>query len=146
MNASLTAFENVELPLLISGIDKSRREQKVHEVLEYIGLKGKARLKPIHLSGGERQRVAIARALVREADVYLFDEPLTNLDYKIRETMRGELKRIFREIGATAIYASPDPLDAFAMAEYTAVLHKGCLLYTSPSPRDLSTSRMPSSA
>lgn len=124
----MTAYENIASPLRAHKVPQNEVDKRVREVARFLKIENLLHKKPPYLSGGERQRVAIARVLVKQADVYLFDEPLTNLDYKIRESMRGELKRIFREVGATIVYASPDPLDAFAMSQYTAFLNEGNVL------------------
>ena len=126
----MKVFDNIASPLAIRGIPKTEIEKRVKEVAELLKIDHLLSRYPRELSGGEAQRVAIARALIKKADVYLFDEPLTNLDYKIRESMRGELRRIFRELGGTIIYAASDPLDTFTMAQYVVILHRGKVLQT----------------
>jgi len=121
----MRVFDNVANPLRARKLSKDQIEKRVTTVLDFLGIKKLSNRFPRELSGGEAQRVAIARALVREASVYLLDEPLTNLDFKIRERMREELKRMCKEAGATILYATPDPIDALAMSDYTVVLVEG---------------------
>ncbi|MGC8850153.1 MAG: ABC transporter ATP-binding protein [Candidatus Bathyarchaeia archaeon] len=126
----LNVYENIASPLRIRKLNSRDIEKKVMEVAELLRIKDLLRRMPAELSGGERQRVAIGRALIRDADIYLLDEPLTNLDYKIREGMRSELRRIFQEKGGTILFAASDPLDTFAMAQYVIIIHKGRILQT----------------
>jgi len=123
----MTAYENIASPLIAKGLSKSQIEEKVMKVASLLKIEGLLQKRPPFLSGGERQRVAIARALVKDAKIYLLDEPLANLDFKIREIMRSELKKLFESAGSTVIYASPDPLDAFAMAEYVVIINEGVI-------------------
>jgi putative ABC transport system ATP-binding protein len=106
---SLTVYENVELPLLLAGIDKSVREQKVIEVLEYIGLKDKVHERPASMSGGERQRVAIARALVNTPTVLLADEPTANLDWQNAIKVAELFRRIRDDFNTTVVIVTHDP-------------------------------------
>ena len=128
----MTVYENIASPLMIAKVDKSEIERRVQDVAELLNIPHLLKRMPAELSGGERQRVAIARALIKNANVYLLDEPLTNLDYKIREGMRSELRRIFREKGGTIIFAASDPLDTFAMAQHVIIIHEGKVLQTGP--------------
>jgi ABC-type sugar transport system ATPase subunit len=121
----MTVHDNVANPLRARKLSKDEVDERVEKVLRFLGIRKLIDRFPRELSGGERQRVAIARAIVREAMVYLLDEPLTNLDFKLREDMRAELKRMCSELGATVLYATPDPLDALAMSDYVAVLVDG---------------------
>lgn len=122
---NMTVYDNVANPLKARRLSKDQIDERVGKVLGFLGIAKLADRLPRELSGGEQQRVAIARGLVRDAAVYLLDEPLTNLDFKIREGMREELKRMCRDAGATILYATPDPLDVLAMADNVAVLVKG---------------------
>ncbi len=106
---TLTVFENVELPLLISGVDKLSRLKRVSEVVEYMGLKGKERLRPTHLSGGERQRVAIARALVTTPSVLLADEPTANLDWSNAVKVMELFRNVRTDFNTTIIVVTHDP-------------------------------------
>jgi multiple sugar transport system ATP-binding protein len=123
-----TVFENIASPLRIRNLTSSEIEQKVQEVARMLRIDHLLDRKPIHISGGEMQRVAIARALVRNPRLFLLDEPLTNLDAKIRENMRTELKRLQTETEATFFYATPDQAEALSMGDRIAVIREGHLL------------------
>ncbi|OYT51530.1 MAG: hypothetical protein B6U73_01810 [Desulfurococcales archaeon ex4484_204] len=105
----LTVWENVELPLLLAGASRDVREKRVKDVLEYIGLKGRERVKPLTLSGGERQRVAIARALVTTPTVLLADEPTANLDWGNAVRVAELFKRIKEDFNTLVIIVTHDP-------------------------------------
>lgn len=123
----LTVFENIASPLRARGLSSDFISKKVEEVADLLKIRDILWRRPAEISGGQRQRVAIARALVKDAGVYLFDEPLVNLDYKIREAMRGELKKILREKGGTMIWATADPQEALALGDYVAVILNGSI-------------------
>ncbi|MEM2376451.1 MAG: ABC transporter ATP-binding protein [Sulfolobales archaeon] len=106
---TLTVFENIELPLLISGVDKVSRAKNVSEVIEYMSLKGKENLRPTHLSGGERQRVAIARALVTTPSVLLADEPTANLDWSNAIKVMELFRNVRKDFNTTIIIVTHDP-------------------------------------
>jgi ABC-type sugar transport system ATPase subunit len=143
----LTVFDNIASPLKKRGESKEEITKKVKEVASLLKIDKLLDKIPAQLSGGEKQRVALARAIVRTPRVYLFDEPLTNLDAKLRVLMRGELKRLQRELGQTVIYVTPDPIEAMAMADRIAIMHEGRVLqYDAPSilysePKDLFVAR-----
>jgi multiple sugar transport system ATP-binding protein len=120
-----TVFENIASPLRIRNISKEEIERRVKEVARFLHIDHLLSRRPIHISGGEMQRVAIARALVRNPRVFLLDEPLTNLDAKIREEMRTELKRLQSETGATFLYATPDQAEALSMGDRIVVIRQG---------------------
>jgi iron(III) transport system ATP-binding protein len=124
----MTAFENVAYPLKIKKISKALMREKVHTVLQTVGLERLADRYPNQLSGGEQQRVALARALVKEPEVLLLDEPLSNLDAKLREQMRFELKELQRRTGIPILYVTHDQAEALAMSDRLAVMNAGCLL------------------
>ncbi|MEM0090476.1 MAG: ABC transporter ATP-binding protein [Nitrososphaerota archaeon] len=127
----MTCFDNIASPLKIARKSQSEIVQRVREISKLLKIEHILDRRPAELSGGEKQRIAIARALIRDdVEVYLLDEPLTNVDYKIREEMRAELRRIFRERGGTIILASPDPLDAFAIARNVVIMYMGKILQT----------------
>ncbi|MEM2613018.1 MAG: ABC transporter ATP-binding protein [Nitrososphaerota archaeon] len=128
----LKVFDNIASPLKAKKLSISEIKEKVSHISELLGIKHLLDRYPRELSGGEKQRVALARALVREAKLYLFDEPLTNLDYKLRETARTEFKKICKLFRATLIYATPDPIDALTMSDDTYVLYNGKLLQGGP--------------
>jgi len=121
----LSVFDNIASPLKAGKRPKSEIEQEVNSVSDFLNIGGLLDRKPWQLSGGERQRVAIARVLVTKPQIALFDEPLVNLDYKIREEMRGQFKTMQEELGQTIVYATPDPLDAMVMADKVALIDSG---------------------
>ncbi|MCX7667902.1 MAG: ABC transporter ATP-binding protein [Atribacterota bacterium] len=123
-----TVFENIASPLRIRGFSQDEIARKVKEVASFLHIDHLLDRKPIFISGGEMQRVAIARALVRNPKVFLLDEPLTNLDAKIREEMRTELKRLQGEMAATFFYATPDQAEALSMADTIAIINHGHLV------------------
>jgi glycerol transport system ATP-binding protein len=121
----LPIFENIASPLRVRGEDKKSIEHKVQEVARLLGLDGVLDRHPPSLSGGQQQRVAIARALTKDAEVILLDEPLANLDYKLREDLRRELPRLFEGKDKIVIYATTDPNEAFLLGDKTVVLDAG---------------------
>ncbi|WP_297460724.1 ABC transporter ATP-binding protein [Thermococcus sp.] len=121
----MTVFKNVAFGLEMKGLPKSEIERKVRWALEIVGLTGLENRYPEQLSGGQQQRVALARALVVEPEVLLLDEPLSNLDAKIRERLRGEIRRIQRELGITTIYVTHDQEEAMAISDRIAVMNVG---------------------
>jgi iron(III) transport system ATP-binding protein len=136
----MKVFENIAFPL--HNLKKSKEEirKRVRASLELVKLDGLEDRYPSHLSGGQQQRVALARALAVEPDILLFDEPLSNLDAKLREEMRFELKEIQRRIGVTSIYVTHDQAEAMAISDRIAVMAQGkirqignpCEIYDSP--------------
>ena len=120
-----TAYENIASPLRATTMQKAEVDERVHSTAEKLGITQVLNKLPKEMSGGQRQRVAIARALIRDANIYMLDEPLTNVDYKIRESMRIELKKILKERGGTIAYATPDPQEAMSLSDYTAVILDG---------------------
>jgi len=122
----MKVFDNIAFPLRVKKLPENEIKQRVREIAELLGITHILDRSIYEISGGEAQRTALARALVRKSRVVLLDEPLTNLDYKIREKMRGELKRIAKEIGgATWIYATPDAREALAIASHSVFLYNG---------------------
>jgi multiple sugar transport system ATP-binding protein len=124
----MKVYDNIANPLKAKKLPLAEISKKVNEVSEFLNIRHLLDRYPRELSGGEKQRVAIARALVRDAKIYLFDEPLTNLDYKLREAARTELKKMSKSLKATILYATPDPVDALAMSDSVHVLFRGRLL------------------
>ena len=118
---------NIEFPLKMLRVPKEERRKKVSEVASLLGIKDLLNRKPSQLSGGQQQRVALARALVRNPKVFLMDEPLSNLDAKLRVRMRFELKKLQRRLGITTIYVTHDQVEAMTMADRIAVLNEGRL-------------------
>lgn len=123
----MNVFDNVAYGLKIKKLPKPEIEKKVKEVLELVHLSGYEDRMPYQLSGGQQQRIALARALIVEPEVLLLDEPLSNLDAKLRVEMRAELIRIQKELGITAIYVTHDQEEAMAISHRIAVLNKGKL-------------------
>lgn len=123
----MSVFKNVAFGLEMRRLPKAEIERRVKWALELVGLKGFENRYPEQLSGGQQQRVALARALVVEPQVLLLDEPLSNLDAKIRERLRGEIRRIQRELGITTIYVTHDQEEAMAISDRIAVMNVGKL-------------------
>ncbi|HEX5598601.1 MAG TPA: ABC transporter ATP-binding protein [Micromonosporaceae bacterium] len=120
-----TVFANIVFPLRAAGLPKPERERKARWAADLLGIGHLLARKPRQLSGGERQRVALARALVREPHVFLLDEPLSNLDAKLRATARDELKRFQQEVATTTIYVTHDQVEAMGLGDRIAVLSHG---------------------
>ena len=130
---SLSVFENIASPLrLRRGVSRSEIERRVNETAELLGLKPFLQRLPGELSGGQQQRTAIARALVKDAGLVLLDEPLANLDYKLREELRVQLRALFAQRGATVVYATAEPDEALLLGGDTVVLDEGRLLQFGP--------------
>ncbi|MDX1606274.1 MAG: ABC transporter ATP-binding protein, partial [Candidatus Competibacterales bacterium] len=125
---SLTVYDNIASPLKIAGSDKSAIDRKVREAAELVHIEQFLQRLPSELSGGQQQRCAMARALVKGADLLLFDEPLVNLDYKLREELRYEMREIFKKSQTIAVYASTEPQEALALGGNTAILSEGRLI------------------
>jgi glycerol transport system ATP-binding protein len=122
---SLSVRENIASPLRVAGIPAADVEKRVTEAARLLKLEPYLDRRPLELSGGQQQRTAIARALVKRADLVLLDEPLANLDYKLREELREELPRIFAESGAIFVYATTEPTEALLLGGSTATLSEG---------------------
>ncbi len=118
---------NIAFGLKMRKVPKARRNEKVAEAAQALGLSELLARKPRQLSGGQRQRVAMGRAIVREPQAFLMDEPLSNLDAKLRVQMRAEIARIQRDIGATTLYVTHDQTEAMTMADRVAVMRHGLL-------------------
>jgi multiple sugar transport system ATP-binding protein len=121
----LTVFENIAFPLRVQKLAEAEVKAKVAKAAEILQLNDKLMLKPGQLSGGQRQRVAIGRSIVRNPKVFLFDEPLSNLDAALRGDMRVELSQLHRDLSATMIYVTHDQVEAMTMAHRIVVLNKG---------------------
>lgn len=121
----MTIFKNIAFPLKAHGLPKDAMNQKVEWAADLFKIHHLLHRKPRELSGGERQRVALARALVREPNLFLLDEPLSNLDAKLRAAAREELYRFQKGIGITAIYVTHDQVEAMGMGDRIAVMHDG---------------------
>jgi inositol-phosphate transport system ATP-binding protein len=123
----MTVFGNVSYPLKLKRVPKAQQEERVRRVADVMGIGHLLDRRPGQLSGGQQQRVALGRALVKEPDILLFDEPLSNLDARLRLTMRGEIKHLQRSLGITSIYVTHDQVEAMTMADRIAVLSQGHL-------------------
>jgi iron(III) transport system ATP-binding protein len=121
----LNVFENIAYGLKIKKLSSPEIRRKTAEVLSLTGLTGLEQRPPNQLSGGQQQRVALARALVMEPKVLLFDEPLSNLDAKLREQMRAEIRRIQQTLGITSVYVTHDQAEAMTLSDRIVVMHKG---------------------
>ncbi len=121
----MTVFDNIAFPLKLRKVPKQEIEERVREVAELLGLTELLKRKPRELSGGQRQRVALGRAIVRKPQVFLMDEPLSNLDAKLRVKMRAELKKLQRQLGVTTIYVTHDQVEAMTMGDRVAIINYG---------------------
>jgi multiple sugar transport system ATP-binding protein len=123
----MTVAENIGFALRMQKVPKAEARQRIAETARIIGLVDHLDRKPGQLSGGQRQRVAMGRAIVREPQVFLMDEPLSNLDAKLRVQMRAEISRIQRQLAVTTVYVTHDQVEAMTMGDRVAVMRKGLL-------------------
>jgi len=129
----MTVFGNIAFPMILKKVPQAKMRENVHRVAELLQIGNLLDRHPGQLSGGQQQRVALARALGKEPDLLLFDEPLSNLDAKLRLRMRSEIKRLQMELGITSVYVTHDQVEAMTMADRVAVMHEGRLLaYDTP--------------
>jgi multiple sugar transport system ATP-binding protein len=134
----LTVYENIAFPLRLAGASNDEVDRKVREASKTLELDEHLQRKPGNLSGGQRQRVAMGRAIVRDAQAFLFDEPLSNLDAKLRGQMRTEIARLQRRLGITTVYVTHDQTEAMTLGDRVAVLKRGVLQQLA-TPRELYT-------
>jgi glycerol transport system ATP-binding protein len=127
---SMTVYDNIASPLRLSKMPRAELDARVREVAGLMGIGHLLDRRPAELSGGQQQRTAIGRALARPADVLLLDEPLANLDYKLREQLRGEFAEMFRDAGRVVLWATAEPAEALGFAAPTVVLGEGRVLHT----------------
>ena len=123
----MSAFDNIAFGLKLRGVKKERRRERVRGAAKTLGLAEVLPKKPRTLSGGQRQRVAMGRAIVREPRAFLMDEPLSNLDAKLRVEMRAEIARIQRELGVTTVYVTHDQVEAMTLGDRVAIMRDGVL-------------------
>ncbi|WP_445809104.1 ABC transporter ATP-binding protein [Yoonia sp.] len=145
---SMTVYDNIASPLKLMGLNRSEIDRKVREAADLMQLGPLLDRKPLELSGGQQQRCALARALVKDAGLVLLDEPLANLDYKLREELRAEIPRIFEESGAIFVYATTEPEEALLLGGNVATMWQGKITQFGPTPsvyrqpRDATTARV----
>jgi glycerol transport system ATP-binding protein len=145
---NMTVYENIASPLRVVRTSATRIKEKVGQVAELMRLTPMLDRMPNELSGGQQQRTALARALVKSADLVLLDEPLANLDYKLREELREELPKLFQGTDATVVYATTEPMEALLLGGHTATLSEGRVTQYGPtaelyhSPRELITAQV----
>ncbi|MET4632624.1 sn-glycerol-3-phosphate ABC transporter ATP-binding protein UgpC [Kaistia defluvii] len=121
----MTVAENIGYALKVAGVPKAERAKRVAATAKVVGLEAFLDRRPAALSGGQRQRVAMGRAIVREPKVFLFDEPLSNLDAKLRVAMRAEIRRLHRRLGATSVFVTHDQTEAMTMGDRLVVMNGG---------------------
>lgn len=144
---AMTVYENIASPLRVAGAARDSIDREVRRAADILKLTPFLDRTPLHLSGGQQQRTALARAIVKNAKVVLLDEPLANLDYKLREELREELPRIFAETGAIFVYATTEPHEALLLGGNTATLSEGRVTQFGPTievfrqPNDLITAK-----
>ena len=122
---NMNVYENIRFPLKVRGIDSNTHDEKVRRASAMVELDEFLHRKPAELSGGQRQRVALARAIVREPNVFLMDEPLSNLDAKLRVSTRAQIKNLSHELQVTTIYVTHDQIEAMTLADRVVVMNKG---------------------
>lgn len=128
----LNVYENVAFGLRMQHVDRATLKRRVAEVLELVGLSTMAKRAPSQLSGGQQQRVALARCIVLEPHVLLFDEPLSNLDAKLREQMRVEIRELQQRLGITSVYVTHDQAEAMALSDVVVVMNRGAIEQVAP--------------
>jgi len=144
---AMTVYENIASPMRVSGRDRSNIDREVRKAAELMKLTPYLDRTPLSLSGGQQQRTALARAIVKNASLVLLDEPLANLDYKLREELRAELPKIFAAVGTVFVYATTEPHEALLLGGNTATLSEGRVTQFGPTidllrrPADLVTAR-----
>ena len=145
---NFNVYDNIASPLRVARMDAAEIDRRVNRAAELLRLTPMLRRRPSELSGGQQQRTAIARAIVKDSDLILLDEPLANLDYKLREELRDELPKIFADRNAIVVYATTEPTEALLFGGHTATLHEGRITQFGPTsdmyrrPRDLRTAEV----
>jgi glycerol transport system ATP-binding protein len=145
---NMTVFGNIASPLRVAGVRRDEIRRRVGEAAEILRLTPMLDRRPSELSGGQQQRTALARAIVKDSDLVLLDEPLANLDYKLREELRDQLPALFAGRGAIVVYATSEPNEALLLAGHTATLSEGVVTQFGPTqhcyraPVDLTTARV----
>ncbi|HET9978546.1 MAG TPA: ABC transporter ATP-binding protein [Burkholderiaceae bacterium] len=145
---NFSVFDNIASPLRVVGTEAAEIKARVGRIADLLKLSPLLDRRPAELSGGQQQRCALARALVKDADLVLLDEPLANLDYKLRESLRDELPRLFADRGCTVVYATTEPMEALLLGGQVATVHQGRITQYGPSaqvyrePADLTSARV----
>ncbi len=145
---NFNVYDNIASPLRVAGMDAAEIERRVGQAAELLRLGPMLKRKPSELSGGQQQRTAIARALVKDSDLILLDEPLANLDYKLREELRDELPKLFADRDAIVVYATTEPNEALLFGGFTATMSEGRVTQFGPTsstyrkPQDLTTAQV----
>jgi glycerol transport system ATP-binding protein len=145
---NMTVYQNIASPLRVAGVTKAEIDRRVRETAELLHLGPMLGRRPHELSGGQQQRTALARAIVKDSALVLLDEPLANLDYKLREELRDQLPRLFAGRGAIVVYATSEPSEALMLGGHTAAMHEGRVTQFGPTaetyraPKDLVTARV----
>lgn len=145
---NMNVYENIASPLRVAGLNKKDIERRVGETAALLQLTPMLGRHPSELSGGQQQRTALARAIVKDSELVLLDEPLANLDYKLREELRDELPRLFEDRGTIVVYATSEPSEALLLAGHTATLFEGYVTQFGETaaayrtPKDLVTARV----
>lgn len=145
---NMTVFDNIASPLRVARVARAEIERRVAETAELLHLTPMLRRRPQELSGGQQQRTALARAIVKDSGLVLLDEPLANLDYKLREELRDQLPQLFAGRGAVVVYATSEPAEALMLGGHTATLYQGRITQFGPTqecyraPLDLTTARV----
>lgn len=132
---SMTVYDNIASPMKLMGVNRAEIDARVRETAELMKLTPMLDRKPLELSGGQQQRCALARALVKNAGLVLLDEPLANLDYKLREELRVEIPKIFEASGSIFVYATTEPEEALLLGGSTATLWEGRVTQFGPTPQ-----------
>jgi len=133
---TMTVYENIRFPLKMRGVPEAEHHERVMRAANTVELADYLERKPAALSGGQRQRVALARAIVRKPKVFLMDEPLSNLDAKLRVSTRAQIKNLHHELRTTTIYVTHDQIEAMTLADRVVVMNKGAVQQVG-SPRDI---------
>ncbi|MGR3610734.1 MAG: ABC transporter ATP-binding protein [Sulfitobacter sp.] len=133
---NMNVYENIRFPLKVRGIDPATHDEKVRRASAMVELDDFLHRKPAELSGGQRQRVALARAIVREPNVFLMDEPLSNLDAKLRVSTRAQIKNLSHELAVTTIYVTHDQIEAMTLADRVVIMKQGVVQQVG-SPTDI---------
>jgi sn-glycerol 3-phosphate transport system ATP-binding protein len=134
----MTAYQNIEYGLKIKKVPKDKRKEMVNRALQMVELQDQSKKLPMQMSGGQRQRVALARAIVKKPEVFLMDEPLSNLDAKLRITMRETISGLHKQLNTTFVFVTHDQVEAMSMGDHIVILNKGKVMQQG-SPKEIYT-------